>query len=303
MELRQLRYFLTIINEGSFNRAAAVLNLTQSSLSHSMKALERSVGGELLLRSGAGVQPTEIGEQFARYAQNITRESEKALAYVLAMRGSGIGRLAIGVQSVLATHFFPPVLARFLALQHGSCDVTVFTSRDNQLIDSVLRAELDLVLTLVTDNASFPPDIGVRLLSSTRSSIYCSSAHSLASAPVIGLADLARFEWLLTPLDTSEILLRQMFAEIEHAPIVRLRSGSVPLILALVDCEPYLCLMPDDAVQPEVKAGRLTKISGPWLDWTSDIAVLHSNLSERTPEMRSIIQLLAAQATALKAHT
>lgn len=105
MELRQLRHFLTILQHGSFSKVAAELNLNQSSLSHSIKALEQSVGAELLARSGAGTTSTEIGKEFAGYAQNITREAEKARAQVAGLRGGGAGRLAIGVQSVLSTFF------------------------------------------------------------------------------------------------------------------------------------------------------------------------------------------------------
>ncbi len=93
MELRQLRYFLTVLRLGSINRAAAELHLTQPSLSHSIKALERSVGAELIIRGGGGVRATVIGEEFALYANTAVREAEKAKAVVATSRGTGAGRI------------------------------------------------------------------------------------------------------------------------------------------------------------------------------------------------------------------
>ena len=90
MEFKQLRYFLCVLKYGSINQAAAALNITQPSLSHSIRALEKSVGAQLLLRSGGGIRPTATGEIFVRYAQNILREAEKALAEVSSTRGGGV---------------------------------------------------------------------------------------------------------------------------------------------------------------------------------------------------------------------
>src|SRR5215207_5044806 len=73
MELRHLRYFLAVAEEGSFTRAAARLHVTQPSLSQQIRQLERTVGGELFTRSKGrrGVALTEVGQVLAHEARGI----------------------------------------------------------------------------------------------------------------------------------------------------------------------------------------------------------------------------------------
>ncbi|WP_143669295.1 LysR family transcriptional regulator, partial [Streptomyces sp. wa1063] len=61
MSLRQMEYFVAVVEESSFTRAAERLHVTQPALSHQIKALERTVGGELLERLPRGVLLTQMG--------------------------------------------------------------------------------------------------------------------------------------------------------------------------------------------------------------------------------------------------
>ncbi|MCL2734161.1 MAG: LysR family transcriptional regulator, partial [Actinomycetia bacterium] len=69
MSLRQMEYFLTVAESGSFTRAADTLHVTQSALSHQLKALERHVGGDLLERMPRGVRLTAMGRAFLPHAE------------------------------------------------------------------------------------------------------------------------------------------------------------------------------------------------------------------------------------------
>ena len=69
MDLRQLEYFVAVIDSGSFSRAAVVLNLTQPSLSRQIALLEAELGQRLLVRTGHGTTPTEAGEALLVHAR------------------------------------------------------------------------------------------------------------------------------------------------------------------------------------------------------------------------------------------
>lgn len=114
MELRQLRHFIKILEAGSITRASQDLNLTQPSLSLSIKALERSVGQQLLNRSRSGITATASGAVFERYARTIIREAGKALSELEGMRGGGLSRITLGVMTAYSIEFVPHVLNKFL---------------------------------------------------------------------------------------------------------------------------------------------------------------------------------------------
>ena len=69
MELRQLQYFVTVVDAGSFSRGAAVLHLAQPSLSRQIALLEDDLGQRLLVRTGRGVTPTEAGDALLVHAR------------------------------------------------------------------------------------------------------------------------------------------------------------------------------------------------------------------------------------------
>lgn len=78
LDSRQLLAFVTVVRRQSFTLAAQELHLTQSAVSHSMRALENDLGCRLLDRSGRRLALTEQGGQFYRNAERILREMEQA---------------------------------------------------------------------------------------------------------------------------------------------------------------------------------------------------------------------------------
>ena len=78
MELRQLRYFVRVVELGSMSRAALDLNLVQSALSQQISRLEGELSARLLQRTRKGVTPTEAGMAFFREAQLALRHAEQA---------------------------------------------------------------------------------------------------------------------------------------------------------------------------------------------------------------------------------
>ncbi len=80
--LSQLRSFLAVIDEGSLNRAATRLRMSQPALSRQMQALEAEVGGRLLERSATGVSLTDAGHAFAAKTRALLADYDAALAEV-----------------------------------------------------------------------------------------------------------------------------------------------------------------------------------------------------------------------------
>ena len=111
--LRQMRVFVAVARHLSFTRAARELHLTQSGVSHSMKALEGDVGCRLLDRLGKKVILTQAGEQLLHHATKILQEMENARESLAHLGKWGRGRLRLGASTTVCQYLIPPVLREF----------------------------------------------------------------------------------------------------------------------------------------------------------------------------------------------
>jgi LysR family nitrogen assimilation transcriptional regulator len=108
MDLRQLRYFVGIVQAGSLSRAADQLHVAQSAISHHLASLESEVGRQLVTRGPKGILLTEAGGVLYRHAEAILRHVEFAKQDALNVLNVPSGRVSIG---------FPVALASLLAYE------------------------------------------------------------------------------------------------------------------------------------------------------------------------------------------
>ncbi|MEU5585449.1 LysR family transcriptional regulator [Streptomyces chrestomyceticus] len=113
MSLRQMEYLVSVVGEGSFTRAAELLHVTQSALSHQIKALEREVGGPLLERMPRGVRLTPMGRAYFPHAELAVRSAEQARRAALATAGAENGELHLATVHAHAVGVLPEVCARW----------------------------------------------------------------------------------------------------------------------------------------------------------------------------------------------
>ncbi|GGX47591.1 LysR substrate-binding domain-containing protein [Undibacterium squillarum] len=108
MEIRQLRYFVAIVDHGSLSRAARVLHIVQPALTQQIQSLEEELGTQLLHRSAQGMQATEAGKIFYEHAQAILKQISDARSAVTQITDSPSGTVELGIpQSVSAALAFP----------------------------------------------------------------------------------------------------------------------------------------------------------------------------------------------------
>ena len=95
MELRQLRYFLSVLDYGSLGRAAVELGVGASALSQQLSKLESEVSTRLLTRSSTGVSPTAAGLAFEYHARLALRQAEHAVLAAQSGRMSGYASVGL----------------------------------------------------------------------------------------------------------------------------------------------------------------------------------------------------------------
>jgi LysR family tcuABC transcriptional regulator len=150
MELRQLRYFVKVIELGSMSRAAMELGLVQSALSQQITRLESELSTRLLQRSSKGTIPTEAGIAFFHEAQLTLRHAEQAIQAAQKARLSGA--VSIGLSPTIASVLGLPLIS---AMSERYPDVHLhMVSALSGHISSLLNArQLDLAILFDSEGA------------------------------------------------------------------------------------------------------------------------------------------------------
>jgi DNA-binding transcriptional LysR family regulator len=110
MTLRQLAYFVAVVEERSFTAAAARMLVSQPALSHQIKALEGSAGGALLERLPRDARPTELGERLLPHARATVAAADQATAAARAVGRLEAGELRVGALLSVALGIVPPAI-------------------------------------------------------------------------------------------------------------------------------------------------------------------------------------------------
>ncbi|MFM9370899.1 LysR family transcriptional regulator [Streptomyces sp. Da 82-17] len=152
MELRQLRYFVTVVEESSFTRAAARLHLAQPGISAQIRQLERELGQRLLHRSGRTVVPTEVGEAVLPYARAALAAVDGLRDTVAECTGLLRGRVRIGFVSGAAADELDvaSVLADFHDA-HPGVDIALTEDTSERMQAALTDGALDIAVLGIAD--------------------------------------------------------------------------------------------------------------------------------------------------------
>lgn len=151
LDSRQLRAFASLARTGSFTQTARELHLTQSAISHSMKALESDVGCRLLDRLGKKVALTQAGEQLLQHTQKILAEMDEARTAIGKLGKWGRGRLRLGASTTACQYVIPPVLREFKE-SFPDHAITIEPADTRGMVSALLAHRIDLALALEPQN-------------------------------------------------------------------------------------------------------------------------------------------------------
>jgi len=144
-DLRQVRSLVAVAETESFTKAAERLHVTQSAVSHSVRALEAQLDCKLLERSGKRVALSQHGMILVRRFKAALGELEKASDELGVLKRWGQGRLRIGATHSLCSHLLPEVLREFKEL-YPRCEIHIESGDTSELLDILEQVEIDLVL-------------------------------------------------------------------------------------------------------------------------------------------------------------
>ena len=187
MELRTLKYFLAVIEEGNISNAAKALHLTQPTLSRQLAALEDEFGRELYTRSHHGIQLTEAGIILQRHAESIVALAEKAEEDMKLPGSSVSGPVHIGAGETKLMGLLAEAMIRTRE-EHPGITFEIYSGTSAELKDDLLRGYCDILLECeLQAHAKFNV---MRLPVTDRWGVITKAGSDLAGKPGITREDL-----------------------------------------------------------------------------------------------------------------
>lgn len=190
----RVRALLTVIEEGSVNRAATRLRITQPALSRQMKLLESEVGGKLLERETSGVKPTGLGHVLVKVMRPVIGSYDAALAEVRRQARGSRSELRVGFLISAAQPILSPAVERLRAT-YPEMKLKLHDMSPREQIDALKSGELDLAL-IGQEGAIAARDFHSLKICSLGVCAALSTSDPLASRDRISLKDLARHDFI-----------------------------------------------------------------------------------------------------------
>jgi DNA-binding transcriptional LysR family regulator len=193
MDLRKLRYFLTVAEERNLGRAATLLHISQPPLTRQIHQLEQELGVQLFNRTPKGMELTEAGTLLAQEARNIFSLVQQASEKTQRASQGRLGRLDIAVFGSGILDTIPRLLLRFKQ-DYPEVKVVLHTMEKEEQIQALRQHRITVGFNRMLKPL---PDLTSELVSKEKLLLAVNENSPLATAPVITLRELADYPMVL----------------------------------------------------------------------------------------------------------
>lgn len=246
-----IRYFLAIIDHGSFSKAAAACNVSQPTLSTGIAKLERMLGSPLLLRSNQRVELTPAGAGFQVHARRIEREFHLALQSMAAEPGSSA--LRIGVLMSVPGQTIAAALQSVETAQ-ALAGVEIVSGSERELVGHLARGRIDLALTLVERGGDRFREIPIH---SEGYALALPVTHHLSASPALSAEDVASEVMIVRRHCEALSETSRFFTERGVRPRFSYKSTNDERVMQMVSAGLGITVMPECYQWPGVSRPKL----------------------------------------------
>jgi len=261
IELRHLRTIRAIQQAGGLARAAEVLNMTQSALSHQVKGLEDQAGTELFTRRSKPMRLSAAGQRMLRAAERILPEIDAMEEEFRALRLGRTGRLHIAIECHACFDWLFPVLERF---RHAwpEVDVDIRAGLAFEALPALHREDVDLV---ISSDREPPPGIVFNPLFDYHPTFVAASQNPLAARAFITAEDFRDQVLITYPVSRDKLdVFSEVLTPARVEPRAQRTAELTAVILMLVGSNRGVAVLPDWVLR-EVRsnADYVTRPLGP----------------------------------------
>lgn len=259
-DLRQLRHFIALAEQGHFARAAEAVQLSQPALSRSIQALESSLGCRLVDRHTRGISLTAHGELVLEHASRLLASSRALTNAVGQLSNLHSGELRLGAGPYPAARLVPEALGQF-SERYPKVRVQLQVDNWQQLREQLLNDEIEL---FVADIRELRGDDALHLeaLRDYAGVLFCRPQHPLLTlSRALTLDDLLTYPLAGTLLPQG--ITQAMARLIGREQPLDIACDNFMVLKQLVSCSNVLSLAFWDVIADDVSAGRLAQLPLP----------------------------------------
>ena len=255
MELWQLRTFRVVAETLNFTRASERLHLTQSAISHQIKALEAELRVPLFIRAKRGVILTDAGKVALEYAARILDATEEMRERVGGREKSLAGRVRVAAATQALVYLFAPLFEDFMDA-HPDIELLFRTTvSTEQTVEDILNGVADVGFASV---AVYSPTLHAVELFEDELVLVVGKKHRLAEKSEVSIRELEKERWILFERGASiRRATDAFFKKVRVEPETALESNDTYFVKWMIQHGLGVSLMPSWTVREEVEGARL----------------------------------------------
>jgi LysR family transcriptional regulator of gallate degradation len=291
VDIRQLQYFLRIAERRSITAAASDLNITQPTLTKSIRLLEHELGVPLFERLPRGVELTLYGLSLVRHAQAVQVQLDDAVGELDGLKNGAEGQVMIGAGPAWLRRHLPLAVARTLA-GRPRLKVRIFGGFDEALLRSLRHGDIDFVVAELPA-AEAESDLTIVPLTSDSLEVACRKGHPLVRQKKVDLKALLGFPWVLPANNPrARRKLESLFIARDIAPPVpAVETESMAFVFAVLRASDALTYTTANTVSRPGEPG-LTSLNVPALRSRREAGVMQRRGAWLSPGAQSVIDEL-----------
>lgn len=254
IELRHLRTIREVHRLGSLARAAEVLNITQSALSHQIKGVEEQAGIELFVRRAKPMRLSSAGFRMLRLAERVLPEVEALEEEFRSLRLGRSGRLHIAIECHACFDWLLPLLSVFRR-SWPDVDVDIRPGLAFNALPALAREDIDVV---ITSNPEEMPRVNFHPLFDYAPRLVMAAANPLAQKEEISAEDLRDQTLITYPVDRARLdSFTELLGPARVEPRAVRQVELTAVILMLVASDRGVAVLPDWVLREAEKGGEV----------------------------------------------
>ena len=292
LRFRHLVLIDTLARTQNMQATAQEMSISQPAVSKMLREIEHQLGFDVFARLPRSMSLTDLGSHVARFAQIALNDSQQFVVQINHLRQGGHGFLKIGT-IYAATAIAVPAAIVEVKQQWPLLTIEVLEGTSANMLTMLEHKQLDLVVARFTlDRHRELFDF--QALAPEPLCLVTGSQHPLAGASEIPLNELGSWPWVVYPTGTPmRARLERAFVEAGmQTPENTVETVSLQTTMQLLQTAPVVAMLAESMAEPEIQAGRLTRLALPFPLVLADYGIITRRNEPPSWSMKAFIDAL-----------
>jgi len=289
IKVRQIQFFLSVIQYKSFVKAANSLNVSQPGVSKAIRELEETLQVKLIKRHLNGIEITEYGKILENYSHLILKDISNAEKEIKSLKEGIIGDINIGVAFSPRIYLVPKATIN-LQKKFPNINLNIYAGSRSDLILRLLEGKIDLFVSAIVPE-DFPSTEKVKSIPLYKDTqfLVTRAKHPLQLKKNVSLKDTLNFDWILPEHERTLNLFNinnQFWKNDLNNPKAKIIYNSANFALNVIKNSDYIGIHPKQMIETQGEGVfRILNIKGITMEPSYGITYLENKLQRRSAEL------------------